>query len=99
DPIDRIADVKLQVGRHLVIAASPRVELATDVAKTSNERRLDVHVDVFELRLELELTGSDVAGDFVKTCDELISLGLANQSDRGEHRGVCLRTGDVERCE
>jgi UDP-N-acetylmuramate-alanine ligase len=43
--VDRIANPKSQVGRHLIVPAPTRMQLATRVIETANERRFDVHLN------------------------------------------------------
>ena len=44
----RIADVQFEVGRNLIVATASRVKLASDVANPLNQRRFNMHMDVFE---------------------------------------------------
>ena len=56
DPVQGIARPQLDVRDDLIVAASGRVQLATHVPQLLDQGRLDVHVDVFPLEDEGEVS-------------------------------------------
>jgi hypothetical protein len=64
--VERLTRPKTQVQRDLVISASSGVKLSTDVPQTSDERALDVKMDVFLADVELEAILGDFGFDFTK---------------------------------
>src|SRR5205085_192774 len=95
DVVHGVADPKLDVGGHLVVAAAAGVELAADVAEALDEGALDVGVNVFQLYREGELAAVDLALDVVQGGHDLSGLVGAEQADLGEHAGVGLAGADV----
>ena len=67
-----VAQVEAHVEGHLVVAGAGGVQLAADRADALDEPRLDVHVDVFEADLELEVAGLDVGEDRLQPGDDLV---------------------------
>ena len=58
DPVERLAHPELDVGRDLVVAAPRGMQLAADVSQFLDQRRLDVHVDIFALQDERKIAHS-----------------------------------------
>ena len=88
DPIDRVADPQPQVGRDLVVAAAGGVQLAADVAEPVDQRPLDVHVDVFQLDVELEASLLNFLADLAQRLLNLLAFVGGEQADFGEHLGM-----------
>ena len=59
----RITHVKLQVRRHLIVATSSRMQLATDVTDPLNQSRFDMHMNVFEFGLPDHLAACNLITD------------------------------------
>ena len=93
--VDRLADVKFEVRRNLVVAASSRVQLPPDITQPLGEPAFDVHVDVFQVLAELHLAALNLAADLLEFLDDLVAFGFRNQPDLREHPRVSLRAGDV----
>ena len=62
-PVDRIAHPEAEIGRHLVVAAARGVQAPAGLADALGQARLDVHVDVFQRRVEREAAGLDLLRD------------------------------------
>jgi hypothetical protein len=96
DAIDGVADVELEVGGDLIVAAAAGVELAADVAEPRDERGLDVHVDVFQLGAEGEGAALEFGEDVVEGRRDLVAFAGGEQTDVGQHAGMGLRAADVD---
>jgi hypothetical protein len=90
DRVDRIPHPQPHVGRHLVVAASGRVELATDVADPLDQCPLDVHVDVFQFHVVLKRPLLNLLADGRQSLLNLQALLGLQQPDMRQH----LRMGD-----
>ena len=99
DVVDRVADKQFEVGRHLVIAAASRVQLASDISEPRNQRALDVHVNIFELHRIGELTPFDLRPDIVQRPHDRVSLDIGDETHLRQHPRVGLRTADVALCQ
>ena len=65
EAVDRLAHPEPEVGRDLVVARARRVQAPGRLADQLPEPRLDVHVDVFERGLKLEVAALDFSRDCV----------------------------------
>ena len=99
DLVDRVAAPQPQVGRDLVVAAAGGVQLAADVAEAVDQRPLDVHVDVFQLGLELEAALLNLLADRLQALLNLPAFVGGEQADLGQHLGMGDRGADVVRVE
>ena len=95
DPVERVAGPELDVGGDLVVPAPSGMELPADVADPLDERRLDVHVDVFAFEREREVPRLDLVANRGQPARDLPALVGGDQTDRGEHRRVGDRPPDV----
>ena len=68
------ADEERQVGRHLVVARAPGVQLAADRAGELGQPALDRHVDVLVGVAELELPALELRGDRVEAGQQRVAL-------------------------
>jgi len=93
--VDGLARPQPQVHGHLVVAAAAGVELPPGLADTIDQGRLDDHVDVLQLRPELELAGLDVGGDALQAADDRAQLAPRQHADLAQHPGVGDRAGHV----
>ena len=89
------AQVETQVERHLVVAAAGGVQLRPRRADAGGERRLDVHVDVFQFGPELELSPANLLPDLPQAGLDLRALFLREQARRRQGRGVRDAAFDV----
>ncbi len=95
DAVDRVADPKAEIRRHLVVARPPGVQPPPGIADPLGEPRLDVHVDVFEVGREAECPGLDLARDLRQAApDRRFVIGREN-ADPHQHGGVGKRAADV----
>lgn len=99
DLVDRIADVELEVGGDLVVAAASGVQLASDIAELLDQPALDVHVDVFEFVAERQFAPLDLAEDLIECRLNPVRLVVGQQADGGEHAGVRFGAADVDVCQ
>ena len=95
DPVERVPRPQSRVESHLIVAAAGGVQLAADVAEPGDQGGLDVHVDVFALEDEREVTGVDLAADLLQAADDPVALVDRQQADVFEHPGVGDRAPDV----
>ena len=95
DGLELVAQVEADVEGHLVVARACGVQLAADRADLFDQARFDVHVDVFEADLEVELAGFDFSQDLLESARDL--LGVLGRDDRlpGKHPRVGHRSLDV----
>ena len=91
----RLDDVEAEVGSDLVVAGAGGVELAGERADLLCEAGLDVHVDVFELRLEDECAVLELVEDLVEAPFDLAGFGGGDDVLAREHAGVGNRRLDV----
>src|SRR5260221_4329096 len=68
------------VGGDLVIATASRVQLLARCADLPNQRRLNVHVDVFAIKIPLEFAGFNLALNGTQAALDLGGLGLREQT-------------------
>ena len=94
----RVADIKLDVGRDLIVAAAAGVQLAADVAEPGDQCLFDVGVDVFQLNRKRELATLDLAANRVESGSDLGRLVGCQKADLGEHPGMGLAGEDVMLC-
>ena len=52
--LDPGTGIQFQIHKHLVVAGTSCVDLLTDVPKLSGQHQLDLGVDIFHIRLNLE---------------------------------------------
>ncbi len=97
DAVDRLADPQPQIGRDLVIAAAGRVQLAPHLAEPLDECPFDVHVNVFELDVELEAALLNFAADVAQGLLNSPAFVVGEQADVGQHLGMRDRGGDIVR--
>ena len=71
DAVDLVARPQAHVERHLVIAASARVQAFARLPDTLHESRLDIRMHVFQDTLPLEPSVRDVAVDLLETLDDV----------------------------
>ena len=53
--VDGVADIEAEIGRHLVVARARGVQAACGGPDQFGEPALDIHMDVFERALEVEI--------------------------------------------
>src|SRR5262249_44635804 len=70
DFVERLADPEFDIRNDLIVAASTGVKLPADVAKSLDERVLNVSMDVFELRGKGKPALFNIDGDLVESRDD-----------------------------
>jgi hypothetical protein len=87
--------VKLEVGRHLVVAAARRVQPPPRLADDLGQPPFDVHVNVFERRVERPLATLELARDLIEAGHDGVGVGRRDETDRRQHARVGLATAHV----
>ncbi len=78
-----------EVGRDLVVAGAAGVELARGLGPDEGPQPgLDVHVDVFEGRVEGEASAFDLGFDEVESAQQLAGIPGGDETDVTEHPGL-----------
>src|SRR5437773_3744342 len=80
--------IKPKIERHLIVPAARGMKLSADGAKSFCQRRLDVHVDIFERLIPPELTGFDFILDLAQFVLDLLPLIGGYNSRLGQRSGV-----------
>ena len=93
----RGARVQPQVGRHLVVARAPGVQLLAERADLGHQQRLDVHVHVLESGVELRRPGIELLPHRVQTRQQGVPLRPVEHPRPLQTADVRLRAPDVER--
>ena len=87
--VEGIPAIHAHVECDLVVARACGVQLGTGVADAPRQLRLDVHVDVLEGDIELEIPGGDVFLDPLEPASDLVELALFD--DPGAQQGSSVR--------
>ena len=95
DGRDLVAQPEADVGRDLVVTGAAGVKLLPSDADIGGERRLDVHVHVFELDAPVELAAVDALANAGQPRDDGVALLGGEDALAGEHPGVGHRACDV----
>ena len=88
DGVDLVPYIEAEIGRHLIVARSCRMQLAGDRSDQLGEPPLDVQVNVLERPAEVECASLDLGGDLVEAARYLFAFFLADDAVRREHRGM-----------
>ncbi len=94
-PIDRAPEPEPQVGRDLVVARAPGVQLSGHGADAVGQGRFEVEVDVLERGVPIDRAGGDRLGEPVQATDELIDLVVGQQAGACQPADVRDRTRDI----
>ena len=95
--VDFGAAIEAGVGGDLVVARAGGVEFGAGRADAAGEFRLDVHVDVLQRGLELEVAGCDVRLDFAQAGFDRGKLVGGEQAGHELGAGMGDGAGDVVR--
>ena len=90
-----VAQIEPQIERDLVVPAARSVELRPGGPDPPRQLGLDIHVDVFQLRLEGKLPGLDLRPDFLQARHNLRALLRRQQPGLFQSRRVRDGTRDV----
>ena len=96
-PINLVAHIKLEIGRHLIVARPRRMQPSRRRSDDVLQPAFDVHVNVFERAGEHEFPALDFAHDLVETFADLARVHLRDDAGFGQHRRMRLRSADVLR--
>ena len=96
DGVQRVPYVKLEICCDLIISTASRMQFATDVTDPRNQGGFDVHVNVFKFRLPGHFTARDFTANDIQRLNNLLAFVGCQQSDFGEHPGVCLRSPNID---
>jgi hypothetical protein len=95
DPIERFARPELEVGRDLVIPTPRSMQLTADVADPFDQRRFDMHMDVFPFKDKRERAGLNLGPDIRQSLHNLSAFFASDQINTLEHLSVGDRTLDI----
>ncbi len=88
-PLTAVADVEREVGRHLVVAGTPGVELAPHRPRNLGDPALDRHVYVLVVVEHLEAPFAKLDLDFIEGAQQLCQLLVGEHPSRPQ--GTCVR--------
>ena len=83
--IERVAHPEAKVGAHLVVARARGVQSSGVLADELEEPGLDVHVDVFQRRIECERAGNDLQFDLIESLQDRVTGIRTHDSLRDQH--------------
>ena len=93
--IDRVAHPQAEIGRHLVVARPRCVKPAGRVADHIGQPRLDIHVNIFEFGLEIEIPALNFVPDRGQTATNRSHVRAGQNARIAQHPGVRNRSGDI----
>ena len=73
---DLVTEIETQVGRHLIITAASRMKLGPRITDAVGQLLLDIHVNIFQIDGELNLTGGNLLTEGIQTLLDGGKLGL-----------------------
>ena len=92
---DHLFLIHAEVQRHLVVAASCRMQLLAGFADALGQQAFNIHMDVFIFRFGKILAVRQIFQDARKTVKDLLTVCLRDDPLFGKHFGVCHTAGDV----
>jgi hypothetical protein len=87
--VKAITHVKAEVGCHLIIARTRRMQPSGGFADHVPERRLDVHVNVFERGGEGEITCVNGLSDRLEPLHNFANVGFCQDAAFAQHLRMC----------
>ncbi len=93
--VNLITGIKTKVERDLVVATAPRVQFGAGWSDPFSQRRLDVHMDVFQGCVPDECSSRDFVFDLAQPARDHLKFASGENSNASESRGMCDRTGNV----
>ena len=84
-PVNRLADVETQVGRHLVVARPGRVQLPGHRTKAGGQQCLDRHVDVLGAGVQGGGPRMEVSGEYFQPVRDDLCVFSSNYSAFPQH--------------
>jgi hypothetical protein len=94
--VDRVAQVKADIGRHLVVAAAAGVQALAGVADFGGQCGLDVEVDVLPVERPVEFPRANLGQQVGHTVPDRLQIVLGQHADVVQHGGVRQRTLNIE---
>ena len=76
--IDRIAHVEANIGCHLVVTGTARVQTLTRVANQFSQAFFNIEMDVFQVEQPSKLTALDFCADL---CHATLNVGIVLGAD------------------
>ena len=95
DGDDLFFEVELHVERHLIVAASGRVQALAVVADTLGQFSFDEGVDILGFHVDAERTALDVREDPLQALNNILNALLGDDTALAEHGRVCDAALDV----
>ena len=77
DRVDLVTHIEAEIGRHLIVARSRRMQLAGHRPDQLGEPALDIQMNVLERAGEVEFARLDLGGDLVEAARDLLGFFLA----------------------
>ena len=93
--VDGIANIEAEVGGDLVVARARGMQPSRGGTDQLGQPALDIHMDVFQRALELEIALADFGQDRVEPLGDVLRIGRGDDAALGQHRGMGLGGGDV----
>ena len=84
----RPSEPEAQVRRHLIVARPAGVELSRGRPDARFERRLDVHVDVFEVWIPRQASGNDLGAQSLEPTLDRLYFGVGEDARPPEYSSV-----------
>ena len=81
---------------HNFVSAATGMEFSTYIANPLDQRRFDMHVDIFEFRFPHHLTACDLTANGVERLDDLLAFFSSEQTHLGKHSCMSLRTANID---
>ena len=97
--IDRIAHPEAEISRHLIVARPCGMQPPRRIADPVGQPRFDIHVNVFELRPEIEFTRLDFRTDRLQSAADGSHIVAGQNPGIAQHPRMCDRSCDVLRIE
>jgi hypothetical protein len=93
--VHRTSHEQPEIGRHLIIARPRSVQPSRRISDQLGQAVLDMHVNVFELWILMELSGLDFGRDLAKPLIDRCGIFGRQYPLLAEHGGVGAAGGDV----
>jgi hypothetical protein len=90
-----ITKIEAQIGSHLIIATSCRVEFGSGFTDPTGQLLFDIHVNILEINREWEFTPFNLTGDFIQSTLYGIKLGRGDEPGIPESSGMSDTPDDI----
>src|SRR6266480_1755146 len=95
DCINFLTNIQAKIERNLIVAAASSVQFGAGRSDSFGQRRLDVHVHVFQRLVPNELVRSDLVFDLVQAARDHLKLIGGENPAAGKGGSVCNRPSNV----